>query len=302
MCAVNLSFRTDDQTVAHVASVSLDKSELRYTVEKVMTGSRANPTVAYQVTDAMQLTATVIPTEAGNKAVTWSSANATVVSVSNSGLVTVLPEAEWIKALEKTDADNLAKDRYYVSTATGTMETSVQVCTEDGQKTAECKVIVEFKTTDQTTRSSSSSSGGSSGGGGGGGSSSRSVTGSGVGPNADSTGTWIQGSTGWWFQRKDGSYPASCWQQLAYNGTSEWYHFDEKGYMQTGWFTDADGNRYYLHAVGDGTRGRMYTGWNQIDGIWYYFNMVSDGTRGALLIDRETPDGYRVDASGAWRP
>ena len=302
VCAVNLSFRTDDQTVAHVASVSLDKSELRYTVEKVMSGSRANPTVAYQVTDAMQLIATVIPTEAGNKAVTWSSANNAVVSVSNSGLVTVLPEAEWIKALEKTDADNLAKDRYYVSTAAGTMETSVQVCTEDGQKTAECKVIVEFKTTDQTTRPSSGSSGGSSGGGGGGGSSSRSVTGSGAGPNADSTGTWIQDSTGWWFQRKDGSYPASCWQQLTYNGTSEWYHFDEKGYMQTGWFTDVDGNRYYLHAVGDGTRGRMYTGWNQIDGIWYYFNTVSDGTRGALLIDRETPDGYRVDASGAWRP
>lgn len=302
VCAVNLSFRTDDQTVAHAASVSLNKSELRYTVEKVMTGSRANPSVAYQVTDAMQLAAAVLPDEAANKAVTWSSANDAVVSVSSSGLVTVLPEAEWIKALEKTDADNLAKDRYYVSTAAGTMETSVQVCTEDGQKTAECKVIVEFKTTDQTTRPSSGSSGGSSGGGGGGGSSSRSVTGSGAGPNADSTGTWIQDSTGWWFQRKDGSYPASCWQQLTYNGTSEWYHFDEKGYMQTGWFTDVDGNRYYLHAVGDGTRGRMYTGWNQIDGIWYYFNTVSDGTKGALLIDRETPDGYRVDASGAWRP
>ena len=299
VCAVNLSFRTDDQTIAHVASVALDKSELKFSIEKVMTGSRANPSVSYQVTDAQQLTAFVMPEEAENKEVSWNSVNEAVVSVSGNGLVTVLPEAAWIKALEKVDADNLARDKYYVSTAAGTMETSIQVLTLDGQKSAECKVVVAFKTTDQTQRPSSGSSGGSSSGGGGGGSS-RSVIGSAMSPNSDSAGTWIQDSTGWWYQNKDGSYPAACWQLLTYNGTSEWYHFDEKGYMQTGWFTDTDGNRYYLHAVSDGTRGRMYTGWNLIDGVWYYFNPTSDGTKGALFMNRQTPDGYRVDASGAW--
>ena len=301
VCAVNLSFRTDDQTIAHVASVALDKSELKFSIEKVMTGSRANPSVSYQVTDAQQLTAFVMPEEAENKEVSWNSVNEAVVSVSVSGngLVTVLPEAAWIKALEKVDADNLARDKYYVSTAAGTMETSIQVLTLEGQKSAECKVIVAFKTTDQTQRPSSGSSGGSSSGGGGGGSS-RSVIGSAMSPNSDSAGTWIQDSTGWWYQNKDGSYPAACWQLLTYNGTSEWYHFDEKGYMQTGWFTDTDGNRYYLHVVSDGTRGRMYTGWNLIDGVWYYFNPTSDGTKGALFMNRQTPDGYRVDASGAW--
>ena len=299
VCAVNLSFRTDDQTISHVASVALDKSELKFSIEKVMTGSRANPSVSYQVTDAQQLTAFVMPEEAENKEVSWNSVNEAVVSVSGNGLVTVLPEAAWIKALEKVDADNLARDKYYVSTAAGTMETSIQVLTLDGQKSAECKVIVAFKTTDQTQRPSSGSSGGSSSGGGGGGSS-RSVIGSAMSPNSDSAGTWIQDSTGWWYQNKDGSYPAACWQLLTYNGTSEWYHFDEKGYMQTGWFTDTDGNRYYLHAVSDGTRGRMYTGWNLIDGVWYYFNPTSDGTKGSLFMNRQTPDGYRVDASGAW--
>ena len=299
VCAVNLSFRTDDQTIAHVASVALDKSELKFSIEKVMTGSRANPSVSYQVTDAQQLTAFVMPEEAENKEVSWNSVNEAVVSVSGNGLVTVLPEAAWIKALEKVDADNLARDKYYVSTAAGTMETSIQVLTLDGQKSAECKVIVAFKTTDQTQRPSSGSSGGSSSGGGGGGSS-RSVIGSAMSPNSDRAGTWIQDSTGWWYQNKDGSYPAACWQLLTYNGTSEWYHFDEKGYMQTGWFTDTDGNRYYLHAVSDGTRGRMYTGWNLIDGVWYYFNPTSDGTKGSLFMNRQTPDGYRVDASGAW--
>ena len=272
VCAVNLSFRTDDQTIAHVASVALDKSELKFSIEKVMTGSRANPSVSYQVTDAQQLTAFVMPEEAENKEVSWNSVNEAVVSVSGNGLVTVLPEAAWIKALEKVDADNLARDKYYVSTAAGTMETSIQVLTLDGQKSAECKVVVAFKTTDQTQRPSSGSSGGSSSGGGGG--SSRSVIGSAMSPNFDSAGTWIQDSTGWWYQNKDGSYPAACWQLLTYNGTSEWYHFDEKGYMQTGWFTDTDGNRYYLHAVSDGTRGRMYTGWNLIDGVWYYFCLL----------------------------
>ncbi len=299
VCAVNLSFRTDDRTIAHVASVALDKSELKFSIEKVMTGSRANPSVSYQVTDAQQLTAFVMPEEAENKEVSWNSENEAVVSVSGNGLVTVLPEAAWIKALEKVDADNLARDKYYVSTAAGTMETSIQVLTLDGQKSAECKVIVAFKTTDQTQRPSSGSSGGSSSGGGGGGSS-RSVIGSAMSPNSDSAGTWIQDSTGWWYQNKDGSYPAACWQLLTYNGTSEWYHFDEKGYMQTGWFTDTDGNRYYLHVVSDGTRGRMYTGWNLIDGVWYYFNPTSDGTKGSLFMNRQTPDGYRVDASGAW--
>ena len=299
VCAVNLSFRTDDRTIAHVASVALDKSELKFSIEKVMTGSRANPSVSYQVTDAQQLTAFVMPEEAENKEVSWNSENEAVVSVSGNGLVTVLPEAAWIKALEKVDADNLARDKYYVSTAAGTMETSIQVLTLEGQKSAECKVIVAFKTTDQTQRPSSGSSGGSSSGGGGGGSS-RSVIGSAMSPNSDSAGTWIQDSTGWWYQNKDGSYPAACWQLLTYNGTSEWYHFDEKGYMQTGWFTDTDGNRYYLHVVSDGTRGRMYTGWNLIDGVWYYFNPTSDGTKGALFMNRQTPDGYRVDASGAW--
>ena len=299
VCAVNLSFRTDDRTIAHVASVALDKSELKFSIEKVMTGSRANPSVSYQVTDAQQLTAFVMPEEAENKEVSWNSVNEAVVSVSGNGLVTVLPEAAWIKALEKVDADNLARDKYYVSTAAGTMETSIQVLTLDGQKSAECKVIVAFKTTDQTQRPSSGSSGGSSSGGGGGGSS-RSVIGSAMSPNSDSAGTWIQDSTGWWYQNKDGSYPAACWQLLTYNGTSDWYHFDEKGYMQTGWFTDTDGNRYYLHAVSDGTRGRMYTGWNLIDGVWYYFNPTSDGTKGSLFMNRQTPDGYRVDASGAW--
>lgn len=52
--------------------------------------------------------------------------------------------------------------------------------------------------------------------------------------------------------------------------------------MVTGWFTDKDGNRYYLSPVSDGTQGRMVTGWQTIDGRSYYFQEESNGTRGAL--------------------
>ena len=68
------------------------------------------------------------------------------------------------------------------------METSIQVLTLMGRSPQSAKVIVAFKTTDQTQRPSSGSSGGSSSGGGGGGSS-RSVIGSAMSPNSDSAGT-----------------------------------------------------------------------------------------------------------------
>ena len=146
--------------------------------------------------------------------------------------------------------------------------------------------ILTFTNTKKTSGSSTSS--GSSGG-----------SGSTSTISRHPEGSWQEDMIGWRFKTYEGPYATNCWKYLTWNGQSEWYHFDENGYMQTGWFTDVDGNIYYLYPVPDGTRGRMLTGWQTIDGKMYYFNTVSDGTRGALYVNRQTPDGYLVGADGA---
>ena len=126
------------------------------------------------------------------------------------------------------------------------------------------------------------------------------------------------------YQRANGSFAKAEWEPI--NGT--WYHFDENGYMQTGWL-NLDGTWYYLNADGSMAKdtwiGTYYVGdsgawviegwqqsgygwwyqrangtypaseWEQINGIWYYFD-----ANGYMLADTTTPDGYYVDANGAW--
>ena len=133
---------------------------------------------------------------------------------------------------------------------------------------------------------------GHTGGGGGGGGSRTTMV----------TGKWILDATGWWYQYADNTYPVNGWAYLTYaSNENRWYHFDANGYMQTGWFTETDGHRYYLHPISDGTKGHMYTGWHEIDGKWYYFTVTKTESNpvGSLLVNAITPDGYQVGADGA---
>ena len=135
---------------------------------------------------------------------------------------------------------------------------------------------------------------------------------------------WKKDDAGTKYQKENGSFAKAEWEPV--NGT--WYHFDENGYMQTGWL-NLDGTWYYLNADGSmakdtwiGTyyvdasgawvvEGWQQSGygwwyqrangtypaseWEQINGIWYYFD-----ANGYMLADTTTPDGYYVDANGAW--
>lgn len=78
------------------------------------------------------------------------------------------------------------------------------------------------------------------------------------------TGQWIQDETGWWYQRSDGFYPSNGWFQDPAN--SNWYFFNETGYMMTGWI-DWNGSRYYCQADG-----AMVTGTYSVDGTSYQFD------------------------------
>lgn len=105
----------------------------------------------------------------------------------------------------------------------------------------------------------------------------------------------VNGVVRWSYYDSDGRRVFNVWKQLLYKGTMFWYHFGADGYMDTGWFKDADGNWYYLNQASDGTQGTMKTGWlKDTDGNWYYLNPVSDGMRGAMKT------GWFKDLDGNW--
>ena len=105
----------------------------------------------------------------------------------------------------------------------------------------------------------------------------------------------VNGVVRWSYYDSDGRRVFNVWKQLLYEGTMFWYHFGADGYMDTGWFKDADGNWYYLNQASDGTQGTMKTGWfKDTDGNWYYLNQASDGTQGAMKT------GWFKDVDGNW--
>lgn len=79
---------------------------------------------------------------------------------------------------------------------------------------------------------------------------------------------WKQDQTGWWYRNGDGSYTVNNWQMIS----SQWYFFNEKGYMATGWI-NWNGKQYYCDTAG-----------------------------GQMLVNALTPDGARVGADGAKLP
>ncbi|MBQ2426240.1 MAG: Ig-like domain-containing protein, partial [Lachnospiraceae bacterium] len=177
------------------------------------------------------------------------------------------------------------------------------------------KAIEIFKSSIQTGTKKSSGGGGggggsSSGGGGGGGSSSggskkpaQMPTAGGVlvDTSGNKTGTWTNDAVGRWFRYSDGTWPAGKWLELSQNGQKHWYYFNPSGYLATGWILDG-GTWYYLNPTADATQGQMSVGWQLINGVWYYLN-PNPGQRplGAMYCNEMTPDGYFVDATGAWK-
>lgn len=128
-------------------------------------------------------------------------------------------------------------------------------------------------------------------------------------------GNWRLREDGYWeFLNLNGQSYKGCWVFVenpyadihAGQQMYGWFHFDEDGRMQTGWFMDPqDGCTYYLNPVSDNTLGMMQVGWCWIkdeDGLekCYYFEEHSNGHKCALYRNRTTPDGYSVNEKGEW--
>ena len=98
-------------------------------------------------------------------------------------------------------------------------------------------------------------------------------------PNKNAvSGTWTQTATGWKFNGGGKTF-VNTWGFVnnPYTNTADqggWYFFDPNGVM--------------------------LTGWQFINGKWYYLNATSNGDLGKCYINTITPDGYKVDETGAW--
>ena len=125
-------------------------------------------------------------------------------------------------------------------------------------------------------------------------------------------GTWVSDAAGRWVYTNKRTY-ADEWAAVAnpYATGSQpkysWFRFGPDAFMLTGWFTDGDGQVYYLNPVSDNTLGAMFTGWQFITdsegkGAWYYFAKSGETghSEGALYMNAVTPDGYTVNEKGQW--
>lgn len=115
-----INFTPDDSETVSVTSIAINKQTTKLS----------------QIGATEQLTATITPTDATNKSVTWTSSNPSVATVDDTGLVTAL--------------------------ANGTA--TITVKTVDGGYTANCMVTVDIKSTSNNGGSNGSSSNSSGGG------------------------------------------------------------------------------------------------------------------------------------------
>lgn len=86
------------------------------------------------------------------------------------------------------------------------------------------------------------------------------------GANSNSTGAWLKDNVGWWYINADRSYTINNWQQI--NGN--WYYFDNRGYMMTGWLKSPYSGKWYWLSKEDGSNlGKMLTS-QWVDNNRYY--------------------------------
>jgi len=321
-CDVAVEFETVDETKILPESVTMDKSTLEFDMTLMKTGKASKPTLTWTGIGGQKITAEVFPKAPdgeigrGIQMDEWPRASwemdASLLSMDEKGLVVPVTNAPWIQE---------AMNRYPRSA-----EKKTQITVRSGNISRTVDVLLKFEMVSKIYSSSLGNSGGS-------GSSGRNSSWSSIGgtvssagaeaPYGSVTGAWKQNEKGQWIFTDGGHTYKKEWAYI-YNPyaaegqeSASWFWFGPDGAMRTGWYQDEkDGRWYYFHEVSDGGLGRMYTGWHEIRGFWYFFgrdgrmatgwNWIDgkcyymDPGSGKMFADIKTPDGYTVDASGAW--
>ena len=300
-CKIPVTFQIKDRTTLALEGITFDKHNLEFTVTRKLTGDRKNPQEEILVSTPNNLDVVYRPELLELKSVEWSNSDPYVIRLDSNdyrgeagsadyktAIVYAVSDSKWIKDLIAID-DELYKTGVITQrnkSGEKTAQITMTAVDELGNRSsAVCNVIVKFVTEDKTLLSGYGSSG----------SSNKSEK------PKEEIGTWVQSEDGRWsYYRNDKRYEnqwAYIYNPYAANNEKkeDWFRFDADGMMCTGWYQEADGGWFYLHNKEDGRQGYMYTGWHVIDGRWYYF-----GLDGRMYYSAETPDGYIVDASGAW--
>lgn len=100
-----------------------------------------------------------------------------------------------------------------------------------------------------------------------------------------STGTWILADAEhklWQYKADNGTLAKDGWYYI-YNstagngGSTQWFYFNNSGYMQTGWTTMNSADWYHLHESSDGSLGALSTGWykDTQDNKTYYLDNIT---------------------------
>lgn len=94
---------------------------------------------------------------------------------------------------------------------------------------------------------------------------------------------WILSDGKWYFMNSSGEM-ATGW----ISSGSKWYYMDSSGSMSIGWLK-LNNKWYYLEQSG-----AMKTGWIELSGKWYY--LYSSGE----MASSTTINGYKLGSDGAW--
>ena len=100
---------------------------------------------------------------------------------------------------------------------------------------------------------------------------------------------WNEDSTGWWYctDVAKKSFYKDDWKLI----DGEWYSFDSQGYARESKWIQDKGDWYYLRENCMMAKSQ----WLWLEGDCYCF-----GPTGKMYYNCTTPDGYKVDETGAW--